>query len=176
MGLRTVLQSGCPKDNAYSTPHSLITTSRELLDLQNWNLEVLKLWSVDSWVPQRLSRKSAKDNRVPMHMCTPKYSKVMSSVIAPATFDCEKTPLRPRAGCNSMIKGSPLLSQDPGESRKGSPLENTEEKGWGLLPLKHHILNPNEITNILNNFKISMRPDRQPLAKYGSKNITIIRV
>ncbi|GFW67747.1 hypothetical protein TNCV_3870781 [Trichonephila clavipes] len=88
-----------------------------------------------------------------MHSCTPKYCGVLSSVITPSTFDREKTPLHPRAGCNVRCQKetAPLRRE-----QKGSPLENPEEKDCGFLRYKYHILNPNEITNILNDFNVNV--------------------
>ncbi|GFU15397.1 hypothetical protein TNCV_1045961 [Trichonephila clavipes] len=44
------------------------------------------------------------DNSIPMHRFTLKYSGVMSSAIAPATFDRLKAPLRSQAGCNARFQ------------------------------------------------------------------------
>ncbi|GFW33528.1 transposable element Tcb1 transposase [Trichonephila clavipes] len=56
-----------------------------------------------------------RDNNIPMPTCTAKFCRVLSSVIAPATFDREKTSLRLRTGCNSWIERD---CPNPGESRR----------------------------------------------------------
>ncbi|GFY13066.1 hypothetical protein TNCV_666281 [Trichonephila clavipes] len=58
-----------------------------------------------------------------MPMCTPKYCGVLSSVLASATFDHEKTPLRPRAGCISRCQKE---TDPPQRKQKG----NDEAHFW----------------------------------------------
>ncbi|GFW29633.1 hypothetical protein TNCV_3935011 [Trichonephila clavipes] len=89
-----------------------------------------------------------------MHTCA-QYCEVLSSVIAPTTFDVRKTPIHPRAGCNSRIKGGASPSQEPGKDR-GSWLENIEENSCDLLPHKYHILDSKKITNSLKDFNVNV--------------------
>ncbi|GFU32277.1 hypothetical protein TNCV_3834631 [Trichonephila clavipes] len=73
-----------------------------------------------------------------------------------------KTPLNPRAVCNSRCQKDATPAR---REQKGSPLENTKGNGCGLLPHEYRIMNPNEITNILNNFNRASgikNPDKPP--------------
>ncbi|GFU36007.1 hypothetical protein TNCV_4191171 [Trichonephila clavipes] len=82
-------------------------------------------------------------------MCTPKYCEDLSSVIAPTTFDLEKTPPHPRAECNSKCQ------KEPTTLRREQKAKSFGKIGC-VFPHKYHSLNSNEITNILNNFNVNV--------------------
>ncbi|GFU27725.1 uncharacterized protein TNCV_516151 [Trichonephila clavipes] len=74
------------------------------------------------------------DNNVLLHTCTPKYCEFPFSVIAPATFDCEKTPLHLRAGCNlwSQRETTPIPRSLRGEETVGKRRRERDETHFWL--------------------------------------------
>ncbi|GFX42083.1 hypothetical protein TNCV_2134981 [Trichonephila clavipes] len=64
---------------------------------------------------------------VPMRTCSPKYCGVLSFILAPATFDREKTPLDPRTGCNSRCQKE---TASPQERARSESLVGKYRREW----------------------------------------------